>query len=200
MIGIGANAFALQAVGDLLDLATAQRIDNPRLAFAFLEKLQQLLGGLVLVEHAVADVGAIEAAEKLLRVLQRQYLQNILAGLLVGGCGQRDPGHRGETLAQRAKLRVLGAEIMPPLRHAVGFIDREQGQREFIESAQEILADHPLGADVEQFQLAAMQLRQGRARLILAQRGVVAGGLHPVGEQRIDLVFHQRDQRRNHHG
>ncbi len=62
---------------------------------------------------------------------------------------------------------------------------------------EEPVGHEPLGRHVEQVELAGVQLRQHAARLGAVERRVVEGGAHAVGAQRVDLVFHQRDERRD---
>ncbi len=55
--------------------------------------------------HAVADVGAVEAAEEGARIVQAEPGRDLAPGRRIGGRGQRDPGHRGPALAAGRRAR-----------------------------------------------------------------------------------------------
>ena len=57
-----------------------------------------------------------------------------------------------------------------------------------------------LRRDVEQAILAAMQAAQARAGLVGVERGIEKGRGDAAGLQLVDLVLHQRDERRDDDG
>jgi hypothetical protein len=81
----------------------------------------------------------------------------------------------------------------------VRLVHREQGDLQPVEARQERIAHQRLGRDVQEVELAGMQPRQRAAGVAGLQRGIVEGCGDAVGEQRVHLVLHQRDERRNDH-
>ena len=90
-------------------------------------------------------------------VLQIEALGDLALGRRIGGRGQRDPWDLRPTLVQHGQLAVLGAEIMAPLRHAVRFVDGEQGDLAARQQRQEATGQQPLRGDIEHVQLASEQ-------------------------------------------
>ena len=56
-----------------------------------------------------------------------QLGDNLLTGTHIGGGREGDTRHLGEALMQNGQLLIFAAEVVPPLRHAVGFVDGKQG-------------------------------------------------------------------------
>ncbi len=100
-------------------------------------------------------------------------------------------------LGQQIELDVLRAEIVPPLRHAVRFVDREKREPRALEQTQEARRRQPLGRDVEQVEPAGEQIALDFCRRLRAERRVEAGRSHARFAQRRHLVVHQRDQGRD---
>ena len=145
--------------------------------------------------HAVADVGAVEAAEEGARIVQAEPRCDLAPGRRIGGRGQRDPGHLGPALAQDGELQILRAEVVAPLRDAVRLVDREQRERELVEPGEETVAEEPLGRDVEQVDRAGRGPRADPALLLGREAGVQELGADAELAQRRHLVLHQGDQR-----
>ena len=128
---------------------------------------------------------------------------HVVAGLGVGGGRAGDDRHAGKQVAQPPEVDVLGAKVVAPLRHAVRFVDGEQGDGggalavEPAQALEEAVGHEPLGGHVEQVELAAVQAAEHAARFVGVERRVVEGGPHAGGEQGVDLVLHEADQRRD---
>ena len=71
------------------------------------------------------EVRAREAVHELARVLQAQLRADVGAGARVGGCGKREARDTGVRVEQGQELAVIGAEVVPPFAHAMGFVDRD---------------------------------------------------------------------------
>ncbi len=76
-------------------------------------------------------------------------------------------------------------------------VDREDRELHLAEQAQEALVREPLGRDVEQLQLAGQQPILDRLRLLERERRVEPRGGDAARRQRVDLILHQRDERRH---
>ena len=116
---------------------------------------------------------------------------------------RRRRGREREHRLQRQLLRhareaqILGAKIVPPFRNAVRLINRQQRDFHPPQSLGKRLAREPLRRDVEQLQLPLAQVRIHPLRLLRREAGVESRRRDPARPQRIDLIFHQRDERRN---
>ncbi len=137
MVGGGVDALRPQALGHLLDPPTAQAIDDAGLLPMSGQEPLQLLQGPALVGHEVTDVRPVEAGHEHPCVGEAQVAQYVLACLVVGGGRERDQRHPGEPPPKRARLHVLGTEVVTPLRHAVGFVDSQERERHRSQHAQE---------------------------------------------------------------
>ncbi|VVN41375.1 hypothetical protein PS682_05506 [Pseudomonas fluorescens] len=183
-----------------VDLLARQAIDNPRIAAPLGEERQQLLARLLLGHDAVENVRPVETRQEALGVLQMQALDDFFAGALVGSGRQSDARHIGKQLRQLAKLQIFAAEIMAPLRYAVGFIDGEQGDFQALQKGQHARLHQALGGQVEHLHFTALDPRSQVALLLGTEGGVQGRRSNTEFFEGRDLVVHQRDQRRHHHG
>ncbi len=76
-------------------------------------------------------------------------------------------------------------------------VDSEQRDVDIGQALDETTRDQPFRADVEQVQRVLVQTRQYLAGGRRAQAGIVIGRSDAVRDERVDLVLHQRDQRRH---
>ena len=118
---------------------------------------------------------------------------------LGGGRGQRDPRHVGPALVQHRQRQVVGPEVVAPLGHAVRLVDGEQRDLAAVQQPHRRLGPQPLRRQVEQVELAGQERRLDPPPLVRVLGRVEEPGPHPQRGQRVDLVLHQRDQRRDDH-
>ena len=114
------------------------------------------------------------------------------------GRGRRDDRLRAEPARGVGEAEVVGTEVVAPLRDAVRLVDDEQPDRHLAQRLEEARRGEALGRDVEQPQLAGARALQHRAVLVGVALGVDerdASRRAPL--QRLDLVLHQRDERRD---
>jgi len=128
-----------------------------------------------------------------------QAVDDFLAGALVGRGGQGNARDVGEQLGQLPQLQVLRPEVVSPLRHAVRFVDGEQGDVQVAQEIEHARLHQALGGQVEHLHLAATNARSQVALLFGAEGGVQRCSGHAQFFQGGDLVVHQRDERRHHH-
>ena len=100
---------------------------------------------------------------------------------------------------QHRQAQVVGPEVVTPLGHAVRLIDGEQRHRAAVEQPQGGLGPQPLRRQVEQVELAVQEGVLDPAALVGILRGVEEAGPHAEHGQRVHLVLHERDQRRDDH-
>ena len=121
--------------GDLVDFLARQAVHDARITAPFGQERQQLLARLLLGHDAVENIGPVKTRQEALGVLQMQALDDLFAGPLVSGGGQRNARHIGKQFGQLAKLQVFATEIVTPLRHTVGFVDGKQGDLKALQKA-----------------------------------------------------------------
>ena len=96
-----------------------------------------------------------------------------------------------------SEAQVIWAEIVTPLAEAVGLIDCEQRDFDALEGFEKTLGAEALGRDIDEFPIAVFHPVEPLALLWPAEgrvdhrRGNVSRG------EGIDLILHQRDQRRD---
>ena len=151
----------------------------------------------VLGAHRVGEVRAVEARDEHPRVRQPQLLEDVAAHPLGGGRGERDEGSAGEGVAELAEVAVVGAELVPPLRDAVRLVDGDERRVRLGQEAAEPGHGETLRRDVQQLRppLEDAALRVGG--LLRRERAVDVARADAVRVQRVHLVLHQRDQRRD---
>ena len=106
-------------------------------------------------------------------------------------------GIPGKASLQNAELAVFRAEIVPPHADAMRFIDGDGGDAAVLEKIEESLHQQPFGRHVEEFEPALAQPVEHFVSFRVGHGAVQPAGGDAVIQQRVDLVFHQRDQRRN---
>ena len=197
VVGRGGDAFAAQEIRRLLRLLAAQAIDDSGIALvAGAQERKQLLAPRVLERDFVLDVGPVEARGEDLRARKTEPAQHLLASQRVGGRGQGDERHARKTLAEPGHLEIVRPEVVAPLAHAMRLVDGQQAHLEPAQEALERLGVQRFGRDVEELQPPARGLGADGLFLLLGQRRVVEGRRDPELLERIDLVLHQRDERR----
>ena len=116
----------------------------------------------------------------------------------VGGRGQRDARHVRKPLVQHRQLNVFGPEIVPPLRHAMRFVDGEQARsRARSSKSKKRGVINRSGATYSRSISPSRNARSVARRFGARQRRVQIRGPHADFRERGDLILHQRDQRRH---
>ena len=131
------------------------------------------------------------------RFVQRQALRDFASGGRGGGGGQRDARHVGPALVQHRQAQVFRAEVVAPLRHAVRFVDGEQRDAAAFQQLQTAVGQEAFRRHVQQVQLARQEGPLHVAGDLPFLGRVQERGAHAEFGQRVDLVLHQRDQRRH---
>ena len=86
---------------------------------------------------------------------------------------------------------------MAPLAHAVRLVDGEQRDLDRAQQLEGRGHHEPLGGDVQKLEATGPQVAQDRRGLICREGRVQELGGDAVGVQGVDLVFHERNQRRD---
>ncbi len=149
MIGRGRNtAFAQhgrRAFGPLAGPAIDQRRAGP---LSFDQPRQPVRAVVAVLEKGERDIGAGESGPEQTGALKPQMAADIVEGPVIGGAGQRKARHFGPATEQRAEILVGGPEIMPPLRDAMGLVERDERQGHALQHAEKRRGRGALGRDV----------------------------------------------------
>ena len=197
MIGQRAPTLDREFLRELLGALARGAIDDAALAAMLLQPFGELAGRIRLRPHREKQIRPVETAHEHAGFSMKQALDDIPARRRVGSRRHRDRLGTSQGLGDFAQAQVLGAEIVAPLRDAMGLVDREQIDREPAQHFQRVVARQALGRDIEQTQRAIFQRAEDSltfdrfGRRIQRRRGDAE--LPELG----DLVAHQGDQRRD---
>ena len=200
MIGPRVDARVLKRLGHLLDLAARGAIDDAALALVRLHEGQDLARGAFLGLEGEPEVGPVEAAHEDARRRDKQLLDDVTPGRRVRrrgeGQGLQAPADLARETAQR---QILGPEIVAPLRDAVRLVDRHHRHAGVCQHFDRVGSRQPFRRYVEQPQFAPPQQPHDTRVLGGLVAGVQAAG-RDARRQRLHLVAHQGNQRRDHEG
>ncbi len=141
-----------------------------------------------------------ESRDELPRLAQTKMRQDIAAHF--GRRRRREGGHLGpaERLEHLIEPEIIGPKIVAPHREAMRFIHREKRDGALAQRFQKRPAAEAFRRDVDKLELAPRQRPDPLALLRRAERAVDQRRGNAAALERIDLVLHQRDQGRDHHG
>ncbi len=194
------DALLQQELRRLLDRVPREAVHDARVTGVLgAQQREQLLQRLVLRFDAVLDVRAVEAGHEQLGAAEVEPRRDLAPGRLGGGRGERDARHGGPALVQHRQPQVVGPEVVAPLRHAVRLVDREQRDRAAIEEVERARCTEPLRREVQQVELAGEVRLLDRSPLVGVLGRVQERGAHADHTERIHLVLHQGDERRDDH-
>jgi len=198
MVGHRVKSVIGQPAGDPLGALARKAVDDAGLAGMFAaNEFEQLASGVGARLDAVAQVGPVETGAEGRAAIGEQRLGDLGARAGLGGRGQGDARQIREALGKLPELEILRPEIVAPLRDAMRLVNGDQRQRAGLEQGEGTRLHQALRGNVEQIQPAAAQVVFNRAPAFGAQRGVEDLGAHAIGLERLDLVAHQGDQRRD---
>ena len=198
MIRRGAKATVLQTRGGVFHLRPTVAVDNARLAALFLDIAQELIQRLEFFHQHVADVRAVETADLNIGIIQPQQANDIQTRRIICRGGKRHKRQFREALTELAEGGIFRAEIVPPLRDTVRFIHRQQNRVPVREMVEEVVQHQAFRCDIQQTNLPGATPGHHLLLLLPGLRGIKTGRRHAVGEQLINLVFHQRNKGRYH--
>ena len=159
---------------------------------------RRLLGALGAdLDDVVGEVRAVEAGRDPHRVAQPEPLRDVDGDPRRRGRRRGEDRARPERAGDVAEPQVVGPEVVAPLAHAVRLVDDEDPDRRLAQPVDESRRREPLRRDVEH-----RDLTRDRARERPAVVGLVALCVDQLGPpaEALDLVGHQRDERRDDDG
>ncbi len=196
VVGRGGDALLAQQVGDLLGPFARADVDDAR-AGDVAQQPEQLAVLVVGAADAVGEVGSGEAAPHDVRLGELQVAHDVLRH------GIRRRGREGqyrdarEPFAQLGDAQVRGAEVVAPLRDAVGLVDGQQRDVHPHDAQPEGLRREALGCHVEELHVAVDAVVERDVDLARREPRVDRHGGDAAGPQAVDLILHQGDERRD---
>src|SRR5690606_26291340 len=94
------------------------------------QELKELPARIGLCLHEVTYVRPVEAAHEKLWILQCQPFDNLLPGRRGRSCRQCHARNTGEQAREFIQRKVIGTEIVTPLRNTMSFVDRDERYRQ----------------------------------------------------------------------
>ncbi len=197
VISRGLDAVAGEHGGRGLGVFTAQAVDNHGLAPMARDDVQRLLGPIDLRQDAIHQIRAIESPDQDGRFAQGELGRDVGLHPRSGRRGKRMQAGLREPLPKHGQLPILGPKIVSPVTDAMGFVDREPPNLEGRGRLQKPRGHQAFWRDEQQPVFACGQLCFNVAALVRRQAAVNASRRVAARLQPVDLILHQRDQRRN---
>ena len=149
--------------------------------------------------NAVREVGTIKVSHQSQRLAQSQLRYDVVADAL---CSRRRKGVEsgfGEARLELGELSVFWAEVMAPVADAMRFIDGKVPNSGPFDPRQKTRRQQSLGGDEHQAVPSFRQTELGGPQDRQVQTAVQRGSRIPRRAETVHLIFHQRNQRRDHH-
>ena len=148
--------------------------------------------------HPVKQIRAIERSDQHRRVREPELLDDVAAHALGRGRGVGVNARARKTRLQLREPAIFGPEIMSPLADAVRLVDREAGNLQARRELEKSRRQQPLRRDEYKMMPAAGELALDVTNFHLIHAAMNRRRRIAGQPQRIDLVLHQRDKRRDH--
>ena len=125
VVMVSANAALLQLFGDILGRFPGKRVHNARPPRVFrVDKIGDgIHGALLLLHNLVIQVGPVEALGEFVASVDAKIVLYVHDNVLRRGRCQSHHRDTGELPPERAKLLVIGPEVVAPLTDAVCLIN-----------------------------------------------------------------------------
>lgn len=140
------------------------------------------------------EVGAIEGELVVVGGLDVKITADIAGDLRGGGGGEAENAGDLEFGGEAGELEVVGAKVVAPFGNAVGFVDGEEGELGLGEAGAEFLVGEAFGGDVEEFEGVAFEFLVEGEGFLGGESGIEPGRRNVLGEEGVDLVFHEGDE------
>ena len=193
-----AHALRREVSRNLLGVFSADAVNDRRLTFMPPDRLRDLRVHVQLRTHAVKQIGAIERSDQHRRIDEPKLLDDVATHAL--GRGRR-VGVDARVRKARLEFResaIFRPEVVPPLADTVSLVDREARNLKARDKIEKSRRQQPLRRDEYKMMPAAGELALDVANFHLVHPAVDRRRRIARQPQRIDLVLHQRDKRRDH--
>ena len=126
VIGRGWVAVFTQGVGQRFRSTATEAINDARIALALRQEAEQMGQPIPLRHDGVVDVGPVKAVDECPGRSQLKLRQDVLPRQFIGSRCQGHHRDVGKALLEVPQLQVVRPEIMPPLGHAMRFVNGDQ--------------------------------------------------------------------------
>ena len=204
MIGSGLDVVGLEHRRQLLHLLARQAVDDAALARVLADEAYDLLVNVLgLLPHLVVEVGTVERALELTRVLDAEAALYVGAHLVGGGGGEGYYRCHAYLFYRAAYLSVFRTEVVAPLRDAVGLVDGIERHLDLLEELYVFLLVERFGSHIQQLGMPGFHIGFHVVYGGFLERRVQVVG-HAVvfadAVYHVYLVLHQRNQWRDNYG
>ena len=197
VVAFGAFALGAQEGRQVFRALAARHVDDAA-AFHAPADFQQAAHLVVGLAEDVRQVRPGEVAGQEVRLFEAEFVHDVGRDLRRGGGRQGHHRHGGaEELPNGSDLEVVGPEVVAPLRNAVGLVDRQQAHVHLEETDPKQLCPKPFRRDVKELVVAVDGVVERVINLPPRHPRVHRQRPDPPVPKVLDLVFHQRDQRRH---
>ncbi len=170
-------------------------VDDPCIRSPALQVVTEaLVYVLFFLDDEIPEVLPVETPDIDRGVVEVELPRDIVTDVRRRGRSQGDHRHLREPLFQDLERPVLGAELVPPHRYAVRFVDSDERYGEGCDEGEEVIADRLLRRDVEDLDDTLFKFREDPPRRYVGTGGVQRFCRDPAGLQVVNLVFHQGDE------
>ena len=147
----------------------------------------------------IAEVRTLEAGLEEVALAEAQLVHNVLRNLRGGGGGK---GYHGGVngFTETADLEIVRAEVIAPLRDAVGLVDHYIINVQDFQIAAEQTCAETLRGDIKELAASVGGIVQGVVHLMAVHSRMHGDGPDAAGLKILHLVFHKGDKRSDHEG
>ena len=137
------------------------------------------------------QVRSVEPGDDAVGVEQPEQAHDVVANALGGRRRKRaDGGARGQLRDEGADLQIRRAEVLAPLRHAMGLVDGDERYARAARKLDEARIFEPFGCYIYDVELACSRALDHTALGCGRKRRVEIGRVHPCLHERADLIAH----------
>ena len=147
--------------------------------------------------HSIKQVRAIERSDQHRRLCEAELLDDVGAHARGRRRGVGVNARARKTRLQFRESAIFGPEVVPPLADAMRLVDRKAGDLQARRQLEKSRRQQPLRRDEYKMMPPAGDLALDVADFHLIHAAMKRRRRITRQPQRIDLVFHQRDQRRD---
>jgi hypothetical protein len=197
----GAHARRRERCCRLLRVATCARVDDPGLAIVRTCVADEPVAALRVIRHrddCKPQIGPVEGGHNFVGASgDAETREDVPSHERIRGRRERERARLAEALTYASQYEVVGAEVVAPLGDAVRLVDHEQPHPRGAQPIDEARVREALGRHIQQGNATIDEVAIARVLLRAPDRGVDERRGDARGLQRLDLVLHQRDQRRH---
>ena len=182
-LGHGFDSFAGRAINNAGFVFPDKRV-QPLVFFRFIgdRRDQQL------------QVRTRKSGHEFPRLAQSEMSENIAAHFRGGSGRERRHLRTAQSFEDLAEPKIIGTKIVAPHRETMRLVDREQRDRALTQCFEERTTSETFRGDVNQLEFPATQRANPLLLFARTERTVDQRCRNSPALERVDLVFHERDQ------